>query len=235
MSRNKDIAKIENNTSSIIEKTIASIGEGISGIAETGKEGLLTKFGEILQKSRGHNIMGEILKEWKHLRELGKIDDEYQKCEQHISCLHELLDFIENDIPDRDRVTILKQIFFVAATEEHSERKSIIPQQFMQICKSLSSGEAYLLSVIYKISEMSEWKNVKHHSGASWCDEIKKNSDFEFKELIETHEDGLIRKRLLIDRVYGDRSGVLMNEHFRLTELGYALCNYIAYYENIYA
>ena len=52
-----------------------------------------------------------------------------------------------------------------------------------------------------------------------------------FSELVEIHEQGLMDKKLLSPRQHGDRSGVFVKPHYRLTDLGYAFCHFIDAYE----
>ena len=81
----------------------------------------------------------------------GKIKDEYQFSEQAQACLEEILDFLDNDSPDEIRFTVLKKVFMVAATETISDRDSLLPQQYMRLCRGLPSGEILILSTAYKM------------------------------------------------------------------------------------
>ena len=49
--------------------------------------------------------------------------------------------------------------------------------------------------------------------------------------LVEIHEEKLIEKYLLTPRKHSDRSGIMADPHFRLTSLGYELCQFIEHYD----
>ncbi|MBC8489674.1 MAG: hypothetical protein H8D45_26950 [Bacteroidetes bacterium] len=233
MNEDKEIQKYVDDTSNILLKTLRSLAEGITGIVASEKRELLVSIGHLFQKMRAGYILSELLNEWDKLKEKGRIKDDYCFTEQHHNCLHELLDFLDKDIPDEIRLSALKKILLVAATEEVSDRNSFLPHQYMKLCRNLTSGEMYLILTSYKLSKSDKWKEEEHHSAASWCKHIVNNSDFKYREMVEIHEDELIRKKLLTGRLHPDSSGIKMTEHFRLTELGYQLCEFIDKYDQI--
>ena len=66
---------------------------------------------------------------------------------------------------------------------------------------------------------------------ARWLEIITDKSGLGYKELVEIYEQGLIDKKLISERELADRSGVSIKPYFRLTSLGYNLCEYIQSYE----
>ncbi|MDD4681161.1 MAG: hypothetical protein PHP79_09835 [Clostridia bacterium] len=165
--------------------------------------------------------------------EKGSIKDDYQYTNQHLTCLQELLGFLENDITDELRFTVLKKIFFVSAAEEILDRDNPLPVMYFKICKSLSSGEILVLKTTYELTKEEAWKEMKTNSATDWLDMISKKAGLIYPELAELYEQELIGKNLITPREHTDKSGVTKGEHFRLTNLAYNLCRYIEAYDSI--
>ncbi|MCB0510093.1 MAG: hypothetical protein KDC82_04960 [Bacteroidetes bacterium] len=144
-----------------------------------------------------------------------------------------MLDSLDKDIPDEIRFSYLKKIFFVTASEKCYSRESNLPQQFMKICRTLSSGEIIVLNACYRICQKNWQKEHNFQSASEWVKIIANISDLKYTALVEIHEQKLIEKRLISRRIHGDRSGVVLQPYFRLTDLGYEICSYIEKYEEI--
>ena len=159
-------------TSDILDDTALSILEGLTGIAASKKEALILSAGYIFQGLRKGQFLNILLKEWKNYKEKGRIKDDYQYTEQHKTCLQELLDFLDKNLPDEIAFSFLKKIFLVAATESISDRESILPQQYLRICRNLSSGAILVLIRTYKIAK--EQKSGLHQLGSAriWLKEL---------------------------------------------------------------
>ena len=215
-----------NDTSDLFGKAIDSIIEGATGIAGSKKHELLLSIGHLVQRTRAIGFLGATKATWEDLREKGKIDPGYETSSQHKDCLQEFLDFIDNDMPDEIRFEAMQNVFLNAAVEEKSTRNSILPQQFLKICRGLSSGEVLLLRSIYQYS--NEGNKLPDHMPASrWIQLIAENSELKYESLVESLEECLMAKHLLSRRRHGDRSGIEQTDHFRLTKLGYDLCEFI--------
>jgi hypothetical protein len=231
MSTDQEVTSFEKDTESVLSNTIKGLVEGLTGVATSSRNDLILSVSRTFQRMRGGQFLSTLLEEWNGYRKKGKVKEDYQATEQHKVCLQELLEFLENDSPDETRFNLLKQVFLVAASEEASDRDSLLPQQFMKIARSLSSGEATLLSTIWVLADEKDGDYAAHYSAADWLKEVTEQSGFQFQELVEIHEDGLIKKRLINQRLHADRSGVTLEPHFRLTPLGYEFCRFIARYE----
>ena len=181
---------------------------------------------------RGGQFLSTFAEEWNQYRAKGKVEDDYEFSEQHHVCLQELLEFLDKDSPDETRFKILKQIFLVAASEEVSDRDSLLPQQYMKIARKLSSAEIVLLTTIWIMDCDEDINHNKRYSAAEWLKEVTIASGLEHIELVETNEQELMDKKLLTPRTHGDGSGVNIKPHFRLSSLGYKLCEFIQVYED---
>ncbi|MEK6559946.1 MAG: hypothetical protein AABZ43_07355 [Planctomycetota bacterium] len=227
MTDTNDLAKFQEDTSSVLAKTLTGLIEGITGVAASEKKEIYLSVGHLLQAVRKGKFLSQFLTEWNQYRAKGRIKEDYPNTEQHYTCIQEILDFLDSDPPEEIRFDILKKIFLVAATEKVSDRKSLLPQQYMKVCRTLSSGEIVVLSTAYKISKQ---EYIKHNSAAVWLKKIAEESGLVHPELVEIHEEELMKKHLLSPRVHSDKSAINVNPHFRLTRLGLDICNYIENY-----
>jgi hypothetical protein len=226
MTDTNDLSKFQEDTSNVLAKTLNGLIEGITGVAASEKKELYLSVGHLLQAVRKGKFLSQLLKDWNQYRDKGRIKEDYQTAEQHYTCIQEILDFLDSDPPEEIRFDILKKIFLVAATEKVSDRNSFLPQQYMKLCRTLSSGEILVLSTTYKISK----RKYVERSAAEWLKKIAQESGLVHPELVEIHEEELMKKHLLSLRVHPDRSGIDVNPHFRLTSLGFDICNYIENY-----
>jgi len=224
------LAKFHEDTSSVLAKTLTGLIEGITGVAASEKKEICLSVGHLLQGLRKGKFLSQFLTEWNQYRAKGRIKEDYPNTEQHYTCIQEILDFLDSDPPEKIRFDILKKIFLVAATEKVTDRNSLLPQQYMKVCRTLSSGEIIVLSTAYKLSQVSKLEYGKYNSADEWLKKIAEESGLIHPELVEIHEEELIKKHLLSTRLCSDKSGIYVNPRFRLTSLGLDICNYIENY-----
>jgi hypothetical protein len=219
-----------NNTSSILNKTIKGLAEGLTGLASSQRRDLILSVGYLFQSMLTGNFLETLIREWDKFRSEGKIKDDYQYTEQHKTCLKEMLDFLDTDKPDETRFTFLKKIFLIISTEKISDKNSLLPQQYMRICRSLTSGEILTLIGNYKIVLKGEFERNTHNVEL-WLKDVASASGLVHKELVSVHETNLIKKGLITERTYSDKSGFRATEYFRLTGMGYEICKFIEAYD----
>ncbi|MEX0739027.1 MAG: hypothetical protein WD071_06780 [Pseudohongiella sp.] len=216
----------------IVSKAIFSLAEGLTGVAASDRGELLVSLGHAFQRMRGGEFLSSFQVEWNSFRKKGKIKDDYQFTEQGKVCLQELLNFLDNDSPSEERFKLLQSIFIVAASEGISSRDSFLPAQLMKISRSLSDGEIVLLSSIWGAFKAGKHNGKSTHFSANeWINEITNLSPIEHRELVEIYEQGLMEKKLITPRAHGDNSGVYVKPYYRLSSLGYKLCEFIEQYD----
>ncbi len=215
----------KDKTSNLLIETAKHLTEGLFGLASSDRKDLILSLGYIFQRTRSSGFLKALLKEWEHYREKGRIKDDYIESEQHQECLQEILDFLDRDSPDELRFRMLKAIFLGAATETSSSRDSVLPQQYMRLCRDLTSGEALVLQATFKMVDERRWSSS--NSADDWLLAIAQGSGLGLRELVEIHERKLIDKNLLIGRTHSDRSGVNLGNYYRLTSLGLQICQFI--------
>ena len=222
--------KWHKDTGEVIKNTLTSLAEGITGIAASERKELALSVGHIFQSLRKGQFLSRLGEEWDSYREKGRIKDDYIDTEQHKSCLQEVLDFLDNDSPDQIRFEVVKKVFLVAATEKASDRNSLLPYQFLRLCRGMSSGEVIILNATYRIAKSEEIPNIS--AANLWLNAIAKESGLGHASLVEIYEEELIKKHLISRRVLTDGSGIDRGRHFRLTSLGLELCDFIASYDS---
>ncbi|MDQ0193382.1 hypothetical protein [Paenibacillus wynnii] len=227
---NNEITIPVQTTSEMLKNTIFNLVEGITGIATSEKNELILSAGHLVQRLRSTSLLNALREEWNLFRERGKIADDYQYTEQHINCLQETLEFLDKDIPDEIRFSMLKKLLLVAAQEILTDRNSHLPIQMIKMCKTMSSGESLVLLTTYSIAK-SGGLNNERFGAIKWLEYVADHSGLVFPELVETYEQELVKKHLLTDRVHPDNSGVNLGENFRLTGFGHMLCSYIEKYD----
>ena len=225
------IDKWHKDTGEVIKRTLTSLAEGITGIAASERKGLSLSVGHIFQSLRKGQFLSRLGEEWDSYREKGRIKDDYIDTEQHRSCLQELLDFLDNDSPDEIRFEVMKKVFIAAAIETASDRNSLLPYQFLRLCRGMSSGEVIVLNATYEIAKSENISNTENSANV-WLRTIADKSGLVYTSLVEIHEEDLIKKHLLSGRMGSDRSIVAIRPNFRLTSLALELCDYIASYDS---
>ena len=104
----------------------------------------------------------------------------------------------------------------------------------MKLCKDLESCDIIILKAAYDIKNgnlsqtlVNTTIGLRDKNAHSWLVNISKQIGHHLKSLVEVQEDKLIEFKLLSPRTQSDRSGIEPTDYYRLTELGYKLCEYI--------
>jgi len=232
MNEHKTPAKWSRDTGDILKDALANLAEGLTGLAASERKELVFSVGHIFQSLLKGQFLSQLMNEWNDYREKGRIKDDYLGTEQYRACLQEMLDFLDKDTPDDLRFTFLKKIFLTAATEKISKRDSFLPQQYMHICRRLTSGEVIVLKTTYEITKAGG-SDTLEKSAKAWLNKVADESGLKYPELIEIHERELMEKNLLMNRRHSDRSGISLGGHYRLTGLGFEICQFIEHYDEL--
>ena len=218
------------STSDIIDGTIVAIAEGITGIAASDRRQWYMSIGHLLQRIRSGRFLTTLREEWEAYREKGRVKDDYIVTDQHQESLQELFEFLDGETPDAVRFSVLKKIFLTAASESISDRESVLPQQYMRICRTLTSGETLVFLAAYELAKSGDWSTLEI-SAARWLKEVAQTSGLVHAELVELHERNLIEKNVLTPRRHSDSSGISPGSHYRITDLGWEICRFIEEYD----
>jgi hypothetical protein len=232
----KDIKpkNFDKDTSSVLDATLLELAEGLTGILASKKEERILAIGHIFQRIRGGKFLSQLNNEWKSFREKGKIKDDYQYTEQHQECLQEILDYLDNSLPSQITFEILKKLFLLASTETISDRESLLPQAYMRIIKRLSPEAILILISWYKLENRFQTLPEKYKTVSRyiWFEEITKDLGFN-KEILVIYEKELMDFKLLHQEVNYKKSEIETITKYRLTDLGFDICQYIENYDDI--
>jgi hypothetical protein len=218
-------------TSKLLADTLEAVIEGAAGIAGSNRRDFALSVGTLFKRTRSIGLLGAVSKEWNAYREKGQIKEDYSRTPQHQECLAELLEAIDNDNLDNARFSALKAIFLVTATETVSNREESLPQHYMRIVRRLSGGAITVLGTEFHMASQRE----KPHSNVptnDWVNEIAENSGLRHSTLVRLFEHELIENGLISQiQNIGTRVALHPGGRGRLTELGYAICQFLGAYD----
>ena len=238
MKKDKGLIKIDSikSIAEFLQQPTLKIAEALTGILSSDLRVIKLSAGRLVQASIKFKLFTQLGKELKEYIEKGKIKENYYATNKNQASLCELLKFIDEEIPDEERFKAMKSIFFTSVSRNVHEKDEELAYELMQICKKLTSGEILVLKAVYDIindrfaPDMASF-DLETESASTWLDIIASQIGHNMSSLIEMHEQKLIGLKLITDRVYSDRSGISNTPHFRLTQLGYKLCEFITKYE----
>jgi hypothetical protein len=145
------------------------------------------------------------------------------------------LDFIDHDSPDEVRFSAMQAIFLTTATESLSRRNDPLPQQLLEIARGLSAADVLILSASYDVAQNTNWREARAASTGGitqrWQEDVLKRTGLRFGEIVRLRERSLMEKNLLSRQTYGDGSGFELTNNYRLTDLGFCLCQFVQAYD----
>lgn len=195
------------------KEKILPIAEFFTGVACSSRSDWGRSVGHIVQGVIGGRGLSNLQKEVECYIDAGRIKKDFVTSIQGERCLVELLKFLEQEIPDHDRLELLRRIYIVSATEELHNRESPLPLQFMQIARSLTQGEIIVLFTAYRIDRTGSSMLREHF------DLFVEETSLKYSELVLQHIQSLSEKRLL------RQDGKMM------TIMGRAFCEFVSYYD----
>jgi len=189
------------------------------------------------------NLLVQLGEEIKYYHDKKEIKENFLNSNKNKESLHELLKFIDNEVPDEERFNAMKSIFLASVSKKSKKIDEELAYQFMQICKRLSSSEILILKAAFDIYNGNIRKGIPEPNlgitqAISWFVVIANQIGHKMPDLIEQQEEHLINLKLITKRTqppnYSTTQDTFMkSEHFRLTPLGYELCKFITKYEKI--
>lgn len=220
-----------------LEKPAGYIAEAITGLLETGPSLTLAgaAAGRIVQAALKAQLYRRLGEELKELREKGRIKAP-EDTRFGFASWKELLQIIDEETPDEERLEALKAMFLAINRVNSSDAESIVAYQLFQISKKLTSGELLLLKAVLAAYRTGAVPDMQSAYGANWiqfdfwAQAVSKLLGGTPISLIELHEKSLINLQLISDRHPQDRH-VVSTIQARLTDLGLRFCEQIERYE----
>jgi hypothetical protein len=235
MNKDKLPSVFETDTSDVLKSTIQNIIAGLAALVSSEKKQYGISIGKILQNIVVGKFLSSFKEEWDVYVKKGTIKKDYQGTEQHQSSLLELLDMLDKEVVDEIRFDALKKLFLVMASERYSTRDDVLPQQLLKICRKLESSEILIISGAYLISkDISNYSTNEYqfYGIERWRNFVASKVGLS-ASVLDYYENSLIEKKLISPPKNPDGSGVQLEPHFRLTRLGFDLCEFISRYDNL--
>lgn len=218
-----DSAGHDDDSTNLVRRTFDAVVETTAGILASDKKDLVLAAGRLLRVATVRDFSRQFLEEWGECRRKAKIADDYEDTEQFRECLRQLLEFLDNDPLDPETFKVLKGVFLAAAAESRSDRSGLLAQQYMRVGRDLSGCEVLVMRAAYELAKSGTHVGI-HFQG--WLDEVAKQSGLVHSHLVAIQERKLMDKHLLTSRVHHG-TGIDLGDHFRLTDLGYGLCQFL--------
>ncbi len=235
-----------NNKKEIIkflQQPTIKIAEVLTGILASPMSDWKFSAGKLLQSAIKVSLFTQLGREFEYYSNKGKIKEDYLTTDKNRISLHELLKFIDEDVPDEIRFNAMKSIFLTSVSKKATKKDEELAYEFMQICKKLSSSEILILKAAFDICNGNIRKKVLKSclditQAESWFKEIAKQIGHGISGLVEQREDHLVNLKLITKRNQPPNSSISQDtfrksEYFRLTQLGYKLCEFITKYKKI--
>jgi hypothetical protein len=141
----------------------------------------------------------------------------------------ELLQEIDSNPVDAERLTAMKAMFLAANRIDAKEGESIAAYQLFQIAKNLTSGQLLLLKAMHERAMEKGFTPDARLSADGWLDTAAKRLGHQIKGLVERDERVLIQNGLLTGRTWSDESGI-NDGSGRLTLMAFKFCENIQTY-----
>jgi hypothetical protein len=209
---------------------------GIFASALSDPKNLVLSAGRLVQATLKFQLLTKLGEEIEKYRSEGKIKDNYLEQPSDQQAFYELLKYIDEEVPDVDRFKAMKNLFLYSVSAGVNAEESMLAHEYMQICKKLDSGDILIIKALYDLAQGRKSKNIKDYDPKSgdartWLLIVALQMGHGVPDLVEIHEENLMNLKLITERTYSDRSGFRGTEYYRLTTLGYKLCDYIIKYE----
>ena len=189
--------------------------------------------GKVVQATIKGKLFKQLGKEINKYREEGKIKEDYFATHKNQASLLELLQFIDNDIPDEEIFKAMKSIFFTGVASDADARQEEVAYQFLLLCKKLNSMDILILKACYGIfiGKDLEGVNTGITNFGDWVSTVSEKIGYDLPELVSASDPKLVELGLLSARAHSDQSGIRAGKEFRLTKLGIKLCEFITRWE----
>ena len=162
--------------------------------------------------------------------------------EKPLLILTDLLRIIDEGKIDQERFKAMKSIFYFATQKKADQSQEEIAYSLFQTAKQLSSEEFLILSANYAVvkntgrllSKGVEWGSNRVVN--YWAKIISEKIGHNLPELILQSENHLVNLQLISPRQFVQNNMELpvhfnSTPYFRLTALGYKLCEFMTKYE----
>jgi hypothetical protein len=196
----------------------------MTGVVVSDKEDFKLSAGHILQGALNRQFGDTLMNEIDLYCKKGRINPEDFKTKQGQACFMEMLNFLDEDQPDHIRFEFMKKLYLGIMSDNDRDRESTREQQYMNLCRGLSSGEVITLIAAGEYTDLKESSTAWTYE--DWYENLAVHCALNHSELCAFHGDKLANKRLIKQIKRGSEP-----EIFGLTSLGVSILQYIKTYD----
>ena len=211
----------------LMDQPLPTIAAALTGALSSGYSDAVLIGGRLVQGALKGKLYQQVAREINDLVEKGKIKEDYANTKYGFKSLVELLEFIDSEVPDEDRLQAVKAMFVAVNAVEAKQGEELVNYQLLQISKRLSGGQLLVLKTTYDLYKKGGFHSI--NSSMAWLESIATRIGHNITALIQQDELVLISNGLISDRTSRDRSGVNVT-NARLTDLGIRFCEVLVRY-----
>lgn len=223
-----------------LKQPTLKIAEFLTGVLASDKKDWKLSAGHLIQATIKSSLLTQLGNEIKKYQSEGKIKENFLESDINRASFKELLEFIDSETPDEMRFKAMKSVFFSALVENGDES---LAYELMKTCRKLSSMEIQILVANYNIA-IGKSEPVPHgiEWGSNrridyWASNIAEQIGHHVPEIILQYEEHLMMSQLISRKHYPQVNYTYFatefepTKYFRMTDLGYKLCEFITKYE----
>lgn len=236
------IVKLQDPTviEQLLKEPLTVIAEVTAGLIASGNGFYAGAGVRLAQAALKARVFQQFAKEFKDLRDKGRIPDDFTEKKNGYSSWVELLTILDEEPTDEDRLEALKAMFFAVNKVDVDDGQRIVNYQLFQIAKRLTSGELLLLKAVKKASENGVFNPGDSRAALElWAGKITgQMGGYSLIALVLTNAEGLEREGLLNVKeaeqgrptIGGAGNYIVNTNNARLTDLGKRFCENIRDY-----
>ena len=210
-----------------MDQPLQTIAAALTGALSSGYSDAVLIGGRLAQSALRGKLYQQVGREIKDLISKGKIKEDYANSKYGFKSLVELLEFIDSEVPDEDRLHAVKAMFCAVNAVDAKEGEELLNYQLLQISKKLTGGQILVLKTTYEMEKGNAFAGIGTDAN-EWLSRIASRLGHNLTALIEQDESALIRSGMITDRTLPDRSGI--RDVRRLTDLGIRFCEVLGRY-----
>ena len=207
-------------------------------LATSPKESLFTGI-RLIRSAVARRFSEQLREEWDKCVADGKIKSDYAQTGQARTILADTLESLGDANFDDEQLDLLRHLFLAAASETVTDRRSALVREYIEVGRTLSTGEIRVLSAYYRY--LPEWWKLPPLSRSATpainecMDVLRQHTGLEYAALIARHEKSLIDKGLVRPQGQGPMVGAAQADQklYRLTDFGFAFCEFLKAYDRM--
>jgi hypothetical protein len=237
MSSESDKAAIIPNLSTpeglqeFLREPFGAIAAAVTGALASGRAEFILAGGRILQAALKGHLYEQVAKEINTLTEKGKLKEDYADEPLGFKSLQELIEFIDSEAPDEDRLRGVQAMFYATNSVDTKESERILMYELFKLSKRLSGSQVRLLAILHKVKDDPMWSDGRILSAYQWLTFVAEQIGHKLPSLVELDESKLMEAKLVSQRYGGGEA--ITKGCARLTDLGVKFCEVLKEYDEV--